>query len=112
MKLKYGAKCCEFSVANNFAILSRVPCEYDRETICYAVQRLFHKSERLCRSCTLESWQLRLAKGNARKRHPFAYVIPAALMELPGAWIRLSGMIDAGGVTVYKIEILTHYPSF
>ncbi|MBO5199201.1 MAG: hypothetical protein J6B85_11910 [Lachnospiraceae bacterium] len=112
MKMNYGSRVCEFSVAHDFTFSSCVRCYYEKDTICYAVRRFFRKSGRIRRDCTYESWQIRLAKGKSRRQHRFSYLIPAILMELPGAWIRLSGTIDARGVTVQRLEILSRYPGF
>ena len=111
-KMSYGSFACEISVAADYRLLSLVPCEYEKDTVAYAVERFFTQSKRFCRECTQESWKLRIAKGRKDKKHSFVYIIPAVLMELPGNWIRLSGNIDAAGVNVREVEILEEHPCF
>lgn len=111
-KMNYGSFTCEISVAADYTLLSQVPCDYGKDTVAYAVERFFSRFKRFRRECTYESWQMRLAKGKARKRHDFMYIVPALFMELPGNWIRISGSIDAVGVNVKRVEILKDHPCF
>lgn len=111
-QMNYGNIVCEVSVAENYAFRSEVTCQYDNGTVAYAVERFFTHCTLFCRECTYESWQIRIAKGKARRSHNFTYLIPAVLMELPGIWIRLVGDIDAVGVNIKKVELLNEHPCF
>ena len=110
-KINYGSFVCEVSVDPDYMLLKHGLCDYERDTIAYAVESFFRKSKRFCRECTLESWQIRTAKSKERV-HKFSYVIPASLMELPGNWVRLTGNITATGVQIWKIELLIEHPCF
>lgn len=105
-KMNYGSLKCTISVAENYTLHSQHPCEYGRDTVAYAVERFFVYCKRFCKACTQESWQFRIAKGKTQKSRRFQYLVPAALMELPGNWVQISGTINAIGVTVEKVEIL------
>ncbi len=39
-----------------------------------------------------------MGKGSEKNRQRFTYVFPAPVMELPGEWVRVAGMIDSRGV--------------
>ena len=101
----YGCRACQVSVDNDFEFISHVDCQYEKDTITYAVELFFARSKRYTESCTWESWQLRLAKGKARKAHGFSYEVPAILMELPGKTVQVDGKIDPFGVKIGKVEI-------
>ncbi|MCD7955217.1 MAG: hypothetical protein LUG93_05575 [Lachnospiraceae bacterium] len=109
MKMKNGSMVCEISVASDASYVSYVPCDYQRDTISYAVKRFFARCGKLCRECTFESWQIRIGKKRKKSQH-FCYLIPALLMELPGEWVRVTGVIDEKGVEVRKIELFPDYP--
>lgn len=111
-KMNYGNIVCEVSVAENYDFHTQAACNYDKDTIAYAVERFFTRCTRFREECTYESWQIRIAKGKARRSHKFVYVVPAVLMELPGGWVRLTGDIDAVGVHIKKVEILNIHPCF
>lgn len=111
-KMNYGSFTCEISVAENYTLISEIPCEYAKDTVAYAVERFFARFKRFRKECTYESWQLRIAKGRAKKKHDFMYLVPALFMELPGNWIRISGIIDTAGVNVNRVEILKEHPCF
>ncbi|MCD7817603.1 MAG: hypothetical protein LUH07_00910 [Lachnospiraceae bacterium] len=112
MKMTNGSIACEISTTPEMIYVSCVPCEYEKDTIRYAVERFFARCGKLRRECTFESWQFRIAKGRKKRESSFSYLIPAILMELPGEWVRITGKIDAIGVTVWKVEILSRYPDF
>ncbi len=109
MKMTYGALTCAFAVSEHLAVMSEVPISYDDRTVGYAVRRFFLHCEKLHKECTFQSWKLRVAKGKARKRQHFHYILPAALLELPGRWVRISGIIDAVGVTVDRVRIMNRF---
>ena len=111
-KMNYGSFSCKFSIGEDCALLTQVSCDYGKSTVAYAVERFFAQSKILCRECTYKSWQVRVAKGRARKKHNFMYIVPALFLELPGNWIRICGHIDAAGVTVKRVEILKDHPCF
>ena len=110
-KLEFANIVCEIAVTEKYRFVSEVYCDYEKDTIAYAVESFFRKSKRFCRECTLESWQIRTAKSKERV-HKFSYVIRASLMELPGNWVRLTGNITATGVQIWKIELLIEHPCF
>ncbi len=110
MKMIYGSLACEVSAASDFSFSSQVTCSYERDTVRYAAELFLRRSTKFRRACTYESWQIRIAKGKERRKHRFAYLIPAVLMELPGAWVRITGSIDAVGVKIERMEILKAYP--
>ncbi len=109
-KMTYESLACEVSVAENYVLISHFFCDYEKYTVAYAVERFFTRCALFRRECTWKSWQMRIAKGKARKRQNFQYFVPAVLMELPGNWVRICGDIDAVGVTVKRVEILKEYP--
>lgn len=111
-KMNYGSITCEVSVAENYTFYSQVFCDYEKDTIAYAVEKFFSRFVRFRRECTLESWQIRIAKGKERKKHNFMYLVPAVFMELPGNWVRIYGDIDAVGVKVKRVELLKEHPCF
>ena len=110
-KLEFANIVCEVSVTENYKMFSEVTCEYEKDTVAYAVERFFCRSSRFRRECTLESWQIRTTKGRERI-HKFSYLIPSVLLELPGNWTRLTGEINAAGVKVWKVELLLEHPCF
>lgn len=109
-KMNYESLSCELSVAENYTLLSRVACTYGKDTVAYAVERFLPRCASLCRECTWKSWKARVAKGRAKKKQFFQYLVPAVLMELPGNWVRISGDIDAVGVSVKRVELLREHP--
>ncbi|MCC8046744.1 MAG: hypothetical protein LIP12_14880 [Clostridiales bacterium] len=109
MKMKNGSIVCEISVASDAVFVSYVPCNYQSDTIFYAVKRFFARCGKLCRECTFESWQIRIGRKKKKNGH-FCYLIPALLMELPGEWVRVAGVINEKGVEVQRIEIFPNYP--
>lgn len=110
-KFEFANIVCEVSVTGNYKMFSEVTCEYEKDTVAYAVERFFCHSSRFRRECTLESWQIRTAKGRERT-HKFSYLIPSVLLELPGNWTRLTGEINTIGVKVWKVELLLEHPCF
>lgn len=110
-KFRFANIVCEVSVTENFKFNSEVSCEYEKDTIAYAVEHFFCLSNRFRRECTQESWQIRTEKGNSRT-HKFSYLIPSVFMELPGNWVRLTGEINTVGVKVWKVELLEEHPCF
>lgn len=111
-KMIYGSIVCEVTVAENYNFFTEVACEYEKDTIAYAVELFFTKCRRFRRECTYQSWQHRIAKGRARQPEKFSYLIPAVLMELPGGWVRLDGNIDEDGLKIQKVELLKEHPFY
>lgn len=105
-KMRYGNFACEVSVVSDFVLKSQFSCSYEKDTVAYATERFFSKFEKLCRECTYESWQVRIAKGRDRKRRSFEYLIPAVFMELPGDWVQVRGYVDEVGVKVNRVDLL------
>ncbi len=108
-KIKFGTLACEVVVTENCVIRSEGSYPYGRSTIAYAVERFFANSSRFREDSTYESWQLRLGKGKSRAKK-FCYLIPATLMDLPGEWVRLGGIIDTTGVKIRQVYILKELP--
>ena len=110
-KITYETLSCTVKTTKNFKVYTQVPCEYPKATIAYAAERFFANSVKFRESCTRESWELRFAKGKKNSRD-FSYVIPAALMELPGSWVRMQGVINPEGVNIESVELFKVHPCF
>lgn len=110
-KIAYETLSCTVKTTKNFKVYTQVPCEYPKATIAYAAERFFANSVKFRESCTRESWELRFAKGKKNSRD-FSYVIPAALMELPGSWVRIQGVINPEGVNIESVELFKVHPCF
>ena len=111
-KINYGSFVCEVSVDPDYMLLKHGLCDYERDTIAYAVERFFTRCRKAGKACTEESIQIRVAKGKAKRKHAFMYLAPAILMELPEGWVRVWGEVNAAGVEINKIEILKEHPCF
>ena len=111
-KMNYGSLTCEISTTEKCTIISQELCDYEEDTIIYAVERFFAQCTHLSKECSKISWQFRIAKGKSPKKQQFMYIIPAVLMELPGNWVKINGNIDAVGVNVNRIEMLKQHPCF
>ncbi len=110
MKMTYGSLGCTLSVSNNLFFEAPQNFDYEKDVVAYAVKRFFANSKDFRRDFNIESWEFRFAKGKEKKWRKFTYVIPAILMELPGAWVKVSGSVDAKGVEVQRVEVLEEYP--
>nr|WP_294672888.1 hypothetical protein [uncultured Blautia sp.] len=110
-KITYETLSCTVKITKNFKVYTQVPCEYPKATIAYAAERFFANSVKFRESCTRESWELRFAKGKKNSKD-FSYVIPAALMELPGSWVRMQGGINPEGVNIESVELFKVHPCF
>lgn len=111
-KINYGSFVCEVSVDPDYMLLKHGLCDYERDTIAYAVERFFTRCRKAGKACTEESIQIRVAKGKAKRKRAFMYLAPAILMELPEGWVRVWGEVNAVGVEINKIEILREHPCF
>lgn len=111
-KMKYQNMICEVEVVSDASVRTAVPCQYGKETVTYAVERFLTGCSRFRRECTRECWEIRVAKGKDRRTRAFSYFIPSVLMELPGEWVHLAGTIDAAGVHVRRVELLSTHPCF
>lgn len=110
MKMTCNSLACEIAIAPDFTFHSSVPCDLEPDTVRYAVRRFFCKSGRICHDCTWASWQLRLAGSRRRRPQRWSYVLPAVLLELPGAWARVTVSVNAVGVQVHRVALLREYP--
>ena len=81
------------------------------ESAGYAVCRFLRSSSALRGVLVRESYRLRLASGKGRRTVRRCFVAPAALMELPGAWARVTLNITATGVTVTGMYLCEEYPT-
>lgn len=109
-----GTICCDLAISDKFIcdIDSNVRCEYPEDTIEYALRHFFKKNEKIRRTCTWESWQIRLAKGKRNRRpHYYSYHIPARMLELPGSWAVLKFSVDENGVTMHSLKLSMSYPT-
>ena len=111
-KMNFASVSCEIAVADNFYFSTESICDYGRDAVRYAVERFFAKNIGLQRKCTWESWKIRVGKGSEKNRQRFTYVFPAPVMELPGEWVRVAGMIDSRGVCIKRVQILREHPCF
>lgn len=91
-------------------VFVKTPCDYERDTIAYAIERFFAHATFLCHDLAKESWQFRIAKGKKNKMRSIDFLFPACLMELPGSWIRIRGYIDSVGVCVNRVDLLDNLP--
>lgn len=104
-KIVNGSLVCEFKVDDNFSFYSEVDCEYENDTIRYAVEKFFAHAEDFNKSCTRQSWECRIAKRRNDRKRKFSYVVAASSMELPGTWVQVMGQIDQIGACVRKVKI-------
>lgn len=72
-KINYGSFVCEVSVDPDYMLLKHGLCDYERDTIAYAVERFFTRCRKAGKACTEESIQIRVAKGKAKRKHAFMY---------------------------------------
>ena len=66
-KINYGSFVCEVSVDPDYMLLKHGLCDYERDTIAYAVERFFTRCRKAGKACTEESIQIRVAKGKRKK---------------------------------------------
>ena len=111
MKICYENRACELSIPADMRFCTPVRCDLEPDTVRYAVRRLFTRCAALRGDCIARSWQLRVATGRARRSRRVRYLLRAAMLELPGAWARLTVFIDAAGVTVQQLELLDTLPA-
>lgn len=112
MKMNYDALSCEITLSEDFYAVSHVPCDYRNDVIGYGVCRFIMKSGRVRKHCVFQRWKLRVSKGKQRRNKNFSYTVPSVLTELPGQWVRISGIIDPNGVKVKRAEIFSQHPCF
>ena len=101
-KINYGSFVCEVSVDPDYMLLKHGLCDYERDTIAYAVERFFTRCRKAGKACTEESIQIRVAKGKAKRKHAFMYLAPAILMELPEGW-GIEQEITCVDATTYQV---------
>ena len=66
-KINYGSFVCEVAVDPDYMLLKHGLCDYERDTIAYAVERFFTRCRKAGKACTEESIQIRVAKGKAKR---------------------------------------------
>lgn len=54
-KINYGSFVCEVSVDLDYMLLKHGLCDYERDTIAYAVERFFTRCRKAGKACTEES---------------------------------------------------------
>ena len=112
-KVNYGSFVCEVSVDPDYMLLKHGLCDYERDTIAYAVERFFYPAaEKPVRHARKKVYRFVLPKAKQKRKHAFMYLAPAILMELPEGWVRVWGEVNAAGVEINKIEILKEHPCF
>ena len=106
---EYGSYACELIAAKELRFHADFPCDVELDTVRYAVCRFLRKSKSLCKEYVKESYRLRLASGKGRKTKRRWCLAPAALLELPGAWVHIGVSISATGVTVEQVGLHETY---
>lgn len=101
---------CQLQAAKELHFSSCVDCLLAVESVGYAACRFIRRSPALRHTLTQESYRLRLAKGRERRKQYHSFVAPAALMELPGAWVSVRLTVDPEGVTVEGMSLSEEYP--
>ena len=107
-KINYGSFVCEVSVDPDYMLLKHGLCDYERDTIAYAVERFFTRCRKAGKACTEESIQIRVVI----EYNGMWLVSKFEEMELPEGWVRVWGEVNAAGVEINKIEILREHPCF
>ncbi len=101
----YGALTCDLSVSPNLSFYTKTDCDLELDSIGYAACRFLRHTNKLCRTYVKKSYDLRFAKGKARKPVRCFFVAPSALMELPGAWTHVRITVSPAGVVVDHVGI-------
>ena len=101
----YGARSCAVEAAKNMTVAG-APAGLERDTLAYAACRFLTKSGAMCRAWVNESYRLRFARGREKRVCRHRCTAPAALLELPGTWVRLRLSVSARGVTVEELRFL------
>ena len=101
----------ELCTSDSLCLRSEVPCDLSQEAVEYAALRFLAHNARLYHFYASESCELRFAKGKAAKRlKTYQCTAPAVLMELPGAWVRLTLRVDQEAIRIMSVEMLQEYP--
>ena len=107
MKLNYNSLSCSISARVGF---DTELCGLCSEAVVYAVSRLFASCGELRRSCVTESYAMRIASGKGRKPRRRSCVLPAALVEIDGGWLRVGYTVSTEGVTIQSVSLYDSYP--
>ena len=114
MQMKCGGSCRELKCCVEYdrrlTVIDRVNSGLLPDTVGYAVCRFLCHNEGLSRALVRQSYDLRFAKGKGARSVRRQWVVPAVLLELPGAWVRFSCIVTAKGVTVTRVCLLKEYP--
>jgi hypothetical protein len=81
------------------------------ESAGYAACRFLRSSSALRGVLVRESYRLRIASAKGRRTVRRSFVAPGPLMELPGAWVRVTLNITAIGVAVTGVYLSEEYPT-
>lgn len=81
------------------------------ESALYAVCRFLRSSSALRGALVRESYKLRVGTGKGRRSVRRSFVAPGPLMELPGAWVRVTLTVTAAGVSVTGVYLSERYPA-
>ena len=72
-KINYGSFVCEVSVDPDYMLLKHGLCDYERDTIAYAVERFFTRCRKAGKACTVSSVH----------ESPEAPAYPSVFVQLP-----------------------------
>ena len=112
MTLTSAACSCQLETAKDIRFHGgAVGADLLPESAGYAACRFLRSSSALRGVLVRESYQLRIASGKGRRTVRRCFVAPAALMELPGAWVQVTLNITATGVTVTGVYLCGEYPT-
>lgn len=66
-KINYGSFVCEVSVDPDYMLLKHGLCDYERDTIAYAVERFFTRCRKAGKACTEEVYRFVLPKAKQKE---------------------------------------------
>ena len=98
----YRELSCDLSVSPKLSVETTIPCDYEPDTIAYAVCR-FLKRSNVQKQYVTDSYYLRFGRGKKNKTHWFT--APGEMMGLPESCVLVRVSINAIGVAVEKIVI-------
>ena len=100
---------CNLEAGKNLIVRNATHSSISDDVVSYAACRFIRHSGSLRSAYVLKSYRMRLASGKARKPEPFCFVAPAALMELPAAWVTVCGVVTPEGVKVERIGLFRSF---
>ena len=110
--LTSAAYTCQLEAARTFRFhAGATGADLLPESALYAVCRFLRSSSALRGALVRESYKLRVATGKGRRSVRRSFLAPGPLMELPGAWVRVTLTVTAAGVSVTGVYLCEEYPS-